>query len=66
MKPIPRDIHRELNQLSHRAALRYEDQLRQSLLTQFRALANQGLPPHVLFQHLNDLETSPEALRPIQ
>ena len=59
MKPIPKEVAQKLNQLSHRAALRYEDQLRQSLLTKFRGLANQGLPAHVLFQHLNDIEMGP-------
>lgn len=53
---LPKQIRQEINQLAHRLALRYEYEERDSLMEQFKAIAETGASLNEITKTLKSIE----------
>lgn len=52
MTTLPKQIRQEINQLAHKLALRYEYDVRDSILAELREIADSGADLHQISQAL--------------
>ncbi len=58
MTTLPKEIRKEINQLAHRMALRYEYDARDSILAELKEIAESGATSFELIQTLNSIATA--------
>lgn len=56
MKPIPKEIRAEVNQLAHNLALKYEYEVRDSMMTELKEVAQAGATTTDMFQKLRQYQ----------